>query len=49
MRTIHETSCEIGLRCGSNVVMIATDAVFFAGDPELKAWDVKDKEQDTAR
>jgi hypothetical protein len=35
MRTIHESSCEQGLRCGSNVVMIATDAVFFAGDPEL--------------
>jgi hypothetical protein len=35
MRTIHENSCDNGLRCGSNVVMIATDAVFFAGDPKL--------------
>ena len=45
MRTIHENSCDKGLRCGSNVVMIATDAVFLAGDPRLPgAIDSDDKE-----
>lgn len=39
MRTIHEQSCEHGLPCGINVVMIATDAIFFLGDPHLPAWD----------
>ena len=33
MRTIHEQSCEKGLQCGSNVVMVATDAIFWIGDP----------------
>lgn len=50
MRTIHEHSCERGLQCGSNVVMVATDAIFFQGDPgfgekktdELGAWERKE-------
>jgi hypothetical protein len=43
MRAIHQASCEHGLRCGSNVVMIATDAVFFLGDPGLPAWNLNEK------
>jgi hypothetical protein len=36
MRLVHEHGCGKGLQCGSNVVMIATDAVYFAGDPGIE-------------
>jgi hypothetical protein len=45
MRLIHEYGCEKGLQCGANVVMIATDAVFFLGSPDIPAIPVEEKEK----
>ncbi|MGH8399112.1 MAG: hypothetical protein ACRETA_12850, partial [Gammaproteobacteria bacterium] len=44
MRLIHEQTCERGLQCGKDVVMTATDAVFFKGSPEIPSVPVEDKE-----